>query len=166
MAPARVESLALSGLAAIPAEYVRPLEERPTECVLKVKRVEDEGPQIPVVDVAGWDSADEEIKKEIRRQVAKASREWGVMQLLNHGISETLIERLQAAGKAFFDLPVEEKEKYANDHAAGKIAGYGSKLANNASGQLEWEDYYFHLLWPEQRRDMTTWPNIPKNTSR
>jgi len=46
--------------------------------------------------------------------VAKASREWGVMQLLNHGISETLIERLQAAGKAFFDLPVEEKEKYAN----------------------------------------------------
>nr|ABK23166.1 unknown [Picea sitchensis]ABR16140.1 unknown [Picea sitchensis] len=162
MAPARVESLAMSGLAAIPAEYVRPLEERPTECVLKVKRVEDEGPQIPVVDVAGWDSADEEIKKEIRRQVAKASREWGVMQLLNHGISETLIERLQAAGKAFFDLPVEEKEKYANDHAAGKIAGYGSKLANNASGQLEWEDYYFHLLWPEQRRDMTTWPKHPQ----
>jgi len=140
MAPARVESLAMSGLAAIPPEYVRPVEERPTECVLKMKGVEDEGPQIPVVDVAGWDSEDEEIKKEIGRQVSKASREWGVMQLLNHGISEILIERLQAAGKAFFDLPVEEKEKYANDHAAGEIAGYGSKLANNASGQLEWED--------------------------
>ncbi|WVZ24810.1 hypothetical protein V8G54_003354 [Vigna mungo] len=31
-------------------------------------------------------------------------------------------------------LPIEEKEKYANDQASGKIQGYGSKLANNASG--------------------------------
>ncbi|RVX08956.1 Leucoanthocyanidin dioxygenase [Vitis vinifera] len=67
------------------------------------------------------------------------------------------------AGETFFNLPMEEKEKYANDQASGKIAGYGSKLANNASGQLEWEDYFFHLIFPEDKRDMTIWPKTPSD---
>ena len=79
------------------------------------------------------------------------------MQLLNHDISEILIEPLQEVGKAFFDLPVEEKEKYVNDNEAGKIAGYGSKLSNNASSQRDWEDYHFHLFWSKNHRDMTAW---------
>ncbi|GLJ37329.1 hypothetical protein SUGI_0757330 [Cryptomeria japonica] len=160
MAPARVETLSSSGLDSIPAEYVRPIEERSTDSVLDLKNGGD-GPQLPVIDFAGWETSEEE-RKRIMRQVAEASREWGAMQLLNHGIPETLIARLQSAGKAFFDLPIEEKEKYANDAANGKISGYGSKLANNASGQLEWEDYYFHILWPHLKRDVeNTWPGYP-----
>uniref|UniRef100_A0A0D6QZ50 Fe2OG dioxygenase domain-containing protein n=1 Tax=Araucaria cunninghamii TaxID=56994 RepID=A0A0D6QZ50_ARACU len=166
MAPARVETLSSSGLNAIPAEYIRPVEERPTGTTIDLKVIQnggrDDGPQLPVVDFAAWDSGVEE-RKRIMREVAKASQEWGAMQILNHGISDSLIARLQAAGKAFFDLPIEEKEKYANDAANGKISGYGSKLANNASGQLEWEDYYFHILWPEHKRDMPTWPGYPSN---
>ncbi|KAF2313196.1 hypothetical protein GH714_009720 [Hevea brasiliensis] len=69
--------------------------------------------------------------------------------------------RVKKAGQAFFDLPVEEKERYANDQASGKIQGYGSKLANNASGQLEWEDYFFHLIFPEEKRDLSVWPKTP-----
>nr|QOJ43649.1 anthocyanidin synthase [Camellia sinensis var. assamica] len=57
----------------------------------------------------------------------------------------------------------EEKEKYANDHDSGNIQGYGSKLANNASGQLEWEDYFFHLVFPEDKRDMSIWPKTPSD---
>nr|AJA79075.1 anthocyanidin synthase [Prunus persica] len=53
------------------------------------------------------------------------------------------------------------KEKYANDQASGKIQGYGSKLANNASGQLEWEDYFFHHVYPEDKRDLSIWPQTP-----
>eukprot|EP01018_Ginkgo_biloba_P000061 Gb_21870 [translate_table: standard] len=169
MVTARVESLAKSGLLTIPSEYIRPVEERPTDCIIVNAEEEKNGKydertgQIPVVDMAGWEEGGEARRKEIMRQVAEASEEWGVMQVLNHGISDSLIARLQAAGKAFFDLPIEEKEVYANDSASGKIAGYGSKLANNASGQLEWEDYYFHLLWPTHKRDMTTWPKYPSD---
>ncbi|KAH9309200.1 hypothetical protein KI387_037111 [Taxus chinensis] len=161
MAPARVETLSSSGLESIPLEYVRPVEERPTDSVLDLT---DHGPQLPVIDFAGWHSGDAEERKKIMREIAEASQEWGAMQLLNHGISQSLIARLQAAGKAFFDLPIKDKEKYANDSGSGKILGYGSKLANNASGQLEWEDYYFHILWPEHKRDVAnTWPGYPSD---
>ncbi|KAH7514043.1 hypothetical protein FEM48_Zijuj11G0046700 [Ziziphus jujuba var. spinosa] len=74
-----------------------------------------------------------------------------------------LIERVKKAGQAFFDQPIEEKEKYANDQVSGKIQGYGSKLANNASGQLEWEDYFFHLIYPEDKRNLSIWPRPPSD---
>ncbi|KAL0297958.1 UNVERIFIED_CONTAM: Leucoanthocyanidin dioxygenase [Sesamum angustifolium] len=84
----------------------------------------------------------------------------GVMHLINHGIPEELVDRVKAAGREFFELPVEEKEKYANDQAAGNVQGYGSKLANNASGQLEWEDYFFHCVFPEERGTCPFGPRI------
>ncbi|EPS72430.1 anthocyanidin synthase, partial [Genlisea aurea] len=96
-------------------------------------------------------------------EVSKAAEEWGVMHLINHGIGEELVSRVQAAGNGFFELPSEEKERYANDQAAGKIQGYGSKLANNASGRLEWEDYFFHTVFPSEKRDLSIWPDFPQD---
>ncbi|WVZ05079.1 hypothetical protein V8G54_018425 [Vigna mungo] len=48
-----------------------------------------------------------------------------------------------------------------DDQASGKIQGYGSKLANNARGQLEWEDYFFHPFYPEDKCDLSIWPTKP-----
>nr|ALU11268.1 anthocyanidin synthase 1 [Nelumbo lutea]ARQ79449.1 anthocyanidin synthase [Nelumbo nucifera] len=158
----RVESLASSGIASIPKEYVRPQEELISIVdVFEDEKKIDEGPQIPTVDLKSLNSEDPAEREKCREELKKAAMEWGVMHLVNHGISDDLIERVKAAGKTFFDLPIEEKEKYANDQASGKIAGYGSKLANNASGQLEWEDYFFHLIYPEGKRDLSMWPKTP-----
>ncbi|KAK1261652.1 Leucoanthocyanidin dioxygenase [Acorus gramineus] len=150
-AVARVESLA--GMPTIPTEYVRTEEERLSlgDAFEEAKKAA-EGPQIPVVDLEGEGCVEE---------VMRAATEWGVMHIVNHGIDGRLIERLRVAGKTFFDLPIEEKEKYANDQSSGKIQGYGSKLANNTSGQLEWEDYFFHLVFPEQKVDLSIWPKDP-----
>lgn len=163
----RVESLASSGMLTIPAEYVRPEVERLNivDVLKEVERKvgEEAGPDIPVVDFKGLDSGDESERKRVEEEVRKAAAEWGVMQVMNHGIDGEVIERLKEAGEAFFSLPIEEKERYANDQAAGRIDGYGSKLANNFSGRLEWEDYFFHLLYPEEKRNMAIWPKNPEN---
>ncbi|PIA49778.1 hypothetical protein AQUCO_01300483v1 [Aquilegia coerulea] len=158
----RVESLASSGIQFIPKEYVRTEEEcKSIGDVFEEEKKYNEGPQIPVVDLKNIDSEDKEVREKCMEELKKASMEWGVMHLVNHGIPEDLLTRLREVGKAFFDQPVEEKEKFANDVASGKMAGYGSKLANGASGQLEWEDYFFHLAFPEDKRDMSTWPKTP-----
>lgn len=158
----RVESLASSGIKSIPKEYVRPQEE--LENIGNVFEEEKkEGPQVPTIDLAEIDSASEVVRGECREKLKKAAEEWGVMNLVNHGIPEELLDRLRKAGETFFSLPIEEKEKYANDQASGKIQGYGSKLANNASGQLEWEDYFFHLVYPEEKRDLSIWPTTPSD---
>ncbi|WJX60373.1 anthocyanidin synthase [Trifolium repens] len=156
----RVESLALSGISSIPKEYVRPKEE-----LINIGNIFDEekkqGPQVPTIDIKEINSTDEIVRRKCRDKLKKAAEEWGVMNLVNHGISDELLNRLKKVGETFFELPVEEKEKYANDQSVGKIQGYGSKLANNASGQLEWEDYFFHCIFPEDKRDLSIWPKTP-----
>lgn len=162
----RVEILAKSGLSEIPAEYIRPESERfdlgDAFETAKKEAEGQQGPQLPVVDLQALDSGEVAARKACVEEVRKAASEWGVMHISNHGIAPELVERLRKVGKEFFDLPVEEKEQYANDQASGKIQGYGSKLANNASGQLEWEDYFFHLIFPSEKTDISIWPKQPE----
>ncbi|GKU95388.1 hypothetical protein SLEP1_g8750 [Rubroshorea leprosula] len=159
----RVESLSSSGIQAIPKEYVRPEEELTSMGNVFEEEKKEEGPQVPTIDLRDIDSKDSEVRDKCREELKKAAMGWGVMHLVNHGISDDLIDRVKKAGEAFFNQPIEEKEKYANDQATGQIQGYGSKLANNTSGQLEWEDYFFHLVYPEDKRDMSIWPKTPSD---
>ncbi|XP_072983841.1 leucoanthocyanidin dioxygenase-like [Typha latifolia] len=163
VAAARVERLASSGMEAIPTEYVRPEAERKDlgDAFEEVKKSAERGLQIPVVDLKGFDSDDEAVRAACVEEVKKAATEWGVMHILNHGIPIDLIEKVRRVGKEFFDLPIEQKEMYANDQSTGKIQGYGSKLANNACGRLEWQDYFFHLIYPQEKSDMSIWPKDP-----
>ncbi|XP_078446157.1 anthocyanin synthase-like [Wolffia australiana] len=162
MAPLRVESLSAISVTSIPPEYVRPEEERATLVdALEAARKSTHGPDIPTVDLAGFLSGDEDQRRRSIEAVKKAAMEWGVMHVVNHGVCLELIKRLQAAGEKFFSLPVEEKERYANDQSSGNIQGYGSKLVNTESGKLEWQDYFFHLIFPEDKANYAIWPKEP-----
>ncbi|KAL8544327.1 hypothetical protein ACS0TY_004751 [Phlomoides rotata] len=157
----RVELLARSGLKTIPKDYVRPEEELKSIGDIFIEEQSNDGPQLPTIDLAALDSADEEQQMKCHVELTKAATEWGVMHLVNHGIPVELMERVKSAGRGFFELPPEEKEKYANDQATGNVQGYGSKLANNESGQLEWEDYFFHSVFPPDKTDLSIWPTSP-----
>ncbi|KAJ8767676.1 hypothetical protein K2173_018234 [Erythroxylum novogranatense] len=159
----RVEILSSSGIQSIPKEYVRPKEELTSIGNIFEEEKKNEGAQVPTIDLKEIDCGDNEVREKCREELIRAAKEWGVMHLVNHGISDDLIDRVKKAGEAFFNLSVEEKESYANDQASGKIQGYGSKLANNASGQLEWEDYFFHLIFPQDKRDLSIWPKTPND---
>ena len=47
----------------------------------------------------------------------------GVLQVVNHGIPNSLIDGVKRVGKEFFQLPLEEKQKYAVKE--GDLQGYG-----------------------------------------
>nr|BAE54521.1 anthocyanidin synthase [Phytolacca americana] len=163
ISPSRVETLATSGIQSIPKEYVRPKEELTSIGNVFEEEMKDGGPQVPTIDIRDIASDDREVRDRAILELNRAAMEWGVMHLINHGIPNELIDRVKAVGGAFFELPIEEKEKYANDQATGNVQGYGSKLAENASGQLEWEDYFFHLIFPEDKRDLSIWPTTPSD---
>jgi anthocyanidin synthase len=93
--------------------------------------------------------------------VRAAADDWGVMHIAGHDIPAELMDRLRAIGTAFFALPVQDKEAYANDPATGRLQGYDSRLAANACGQREWEDYLFHLVHPDGLADHALWPAYP-----
>ncbi|GJN32509.1 hypothetical protein PR202_gb21023 [Eleusine coracana subsp. coracana] len=138
----RVESLSLSGLCAISPEYVRPADERAG--LGDAFDVDDrDGLQIPIVDISpftggnGKDDDDDQRRRVVVEAVRAAATDWGVMHVAGHGVPRELVDRVRTAGAGFFALPVAAKEAYANDPAAGRLQGYGSRLAANAAGHRD-----------------------------
>jgi len=153
----RVQTLAESGIQTVPSEYVRQVE--------KALEQDADDPRllVPVIDLQGFSLLpSDHLRKDqhdtISTQISSAAENWGFFQIINHGIPDSLIARVQAAGKAFFQLPIEEKEAYANE--AQNPIGYGSKVGYSPDGEvkLEWGDYYYNIMWPPARRDMSKWP--------
>uniref|UniRef100_A0A0E0JIZ1 anthocyanidin synthase n=1 Tax=Oryza punctata TaxID=4537 RepID=A0A0E0JIZ1_ORYPU len=159
----RVEALSLSGVSAIPPEYVRPEEERTDlgDALELGRTASEDTTRIPVVDISAFDDDQGDGRGACVEAVREAAADWGVMHIAGHGLPDDVVDRLRAAGEAFFALPIAEKEAYANDPAAGRLQGYGSKLAANASGKREWEDYLFHLVYPDHLADHSLWPANP-----
>ncbi|CAN6233304.1 unnamed protein product, partial [Urochloa humidicola] len=94
-------------------------------------------------------------------RIAEAAREWGLFQVVNHGVPSSVVAELQRVGRAFFDLPREEKERYAMDPASGKIEGYGTKLQRDLEGKKTWNDFFFHVVAPPEQVNHGVWPRSP-----
>lgn len=152
MADDRVQSIASSASALdnIPPEFVRAEHEQPGKTTFF-----GPAPDIPVIDLSQNDVT--------RRSqaIADASREWGIFQVINHGIPAEVVEELQRVGKEFFELPLEEKEAYAVVPGSGSLEGYGTKLQKEVEGKKAWVDYLFHNVLPEEKINYKYWPKNP-----
>ena len=65
--------------------------------------------------------------------LGRSFRETGFAVISDHPISQDIIDRAIAASKAFFELPVDTKEKY-HDAAGGRQRGYTPFGTENAKG--------------------------------
>ena len=64
---------------------------------------------IPIVDITGLRSPDRAERERVAADIGKAAREIGFLYISGTGIDEALFDRMLAATKTFFALPVEEK---------------------------------------------------------
>ncbi|KAG6535546.1 jasmonate-induced oxygenase 2-like [Zingiber officinale] len=143
----RVQTLSENGLATIPAHYIKPHADRPS-----LSAGLDGAASIPVVDLEDSDGGG-------AAAVAEACREWGFFQVVNHGVDRGLVERAVEVWRAFFRLPLEEKQAYANSPAT--YEGYGSRLGIDKGAILDWGDYFFLHLLPEKLKSPEKWPAMP-----
>ncbi|XP_044479155.1 flavonol synthase/flavanone 3-hydroxylase-like [Mangifera indica] len=148
----RVQALAYSGLDELPAQFIRPPHERPenSKAISEVK--------VPVISLS-------QPRHVAVEEIYNACSEWGFFLITDHGIPSALIQRLQKVGQEFFRLPQDEKEAYANDPAAGKFEGYGTKMTKNLEDKVEWVDYFFHLMAPKAKVNYDIWPKHPPSYS-
>ncbi|KAJ6335640.1 hypothetical protein OIU78_012290 [Salix suchowensis] len=107
----RVQNIASTFEDTIPEAFVRSEQEQPA-----ITTVHGIDLDVPVIDVSDPD------EEKINRLIADASREWGMFQIVNHGIPSEVISKFQGVGRAFFELPQEEKELYAKP-PGGKRGG-------------------------------------------
>lgn len=136
----------------IPPEFIRSENEQPAITTVPGKLLE-----VPVIDLSHSNEVD------VVALVAEAGREWGLFQVVNHGIPNEVISALQKAGKGFFELPQEEKELCAKSGEGGSIQGYGTKLQKEVEGKKGWVDHLFHNIWPPTFIDYKFWPKNPRS---
>ncbi|TKY46353.1 Flavonol synthase/flavanone 3-hydroxylase [Spatholobus suberectus] len=146
----RIQTLALNHLKELPPQFIRPANERPEN----TKAIE--GVTVPLISLS-------QPHHLLVKEMAEAASEWGFFLITDHGISQTLIQRLQEVGNEFFALPQEEREAYANDPSSGKFEGYGTKMTKNLEEKVEWVDYFFHLMAPPSKVNYDMWPKHPSS---
>jgi isopenicillin N synthase-like dioxygenase len=64
---------------------------------------------VPIVDISGLCSPDRAERERVADEIGHAAREVGFLYVSGSGLDESLFERMLAATKEFFALPVEEK---------------------------------------------------------
>jgi isopenicillin N synthase-like dioxygenase len=146
----RVQCISESGIECLPSRYIRPDDEKPT----KLRLVAED---IPIVDLSGL--YDERRNKTVE-EISDACKEWGFFQVINHGVSAELLMAGREVSREFFRLPLEEKQKHANDPQT--YVGYGSRTGVQKGAILDWGDYFFHHFLPLCIREEHRWPSKPE----
>ncbi|CAL1390752.1 unnamed protein product [Linum trigynum] len=150
---ANVQELAKQPLADIPPRYIRPDQQPPPNAALPLE-------EVPVIDLQKLLSSSSHHRhvSELDR-LHDACQNWGFFQLVNHGVSEELVERVKKEVVEFFNLPLEEKQKYSQKQ--GDIEGYGQAFVKSEEQKLDWADMFFVTALPKHLRKPHLFPKLP-----
>lgn len=96
--------------------------------------------QPPVVDISGLCTGEAAALERVASELEAPSREWGVFQVVGHGISEDALARFEECMRAFFELPDPEKSalRRSRDNAWGY---YDQELTKNRPDWKQVFDY-------------------------
>jgi isopenicillin N synthase-like dioxygenase len=89
---------------------------------------------VPVVDIAPYLHGSAEGRARVVAEVRRTCTEVGFFVLVGHGVDPRLTERMRQVSAAFFDLPEEEKRRYASD--PGTTMGYVPMGRENLAATL------------------------------
>ncbi|KAL5703850.1 hypothetical protein ACHQM5_022352 [Ranunculus cassubicifolius] len=142
-----VKGLSELGLASIPQQYIKPIEER-----LDLKSVVNEE-SIPIIDMSKYNDMPEVLAD----LICNAAETRGFFQLINHGVPKDVLENLKEATYRFFELSANEKSKYTKENSPTKNICYGTSFAPDVETSLEWKDY-LSLSYTSDDEALAFWP--------
>ena len=102
---------------------------------------------VPVIDL---------VDPNVLRIIGHACKTWGVLQVTNHGIPISLLERVESTSRSLFSLPVQQKLKAAR--SPDGVSGYGVARISSFFSKLMWSEGFtiagsplehFRQLWPQ-----------------
>ncbi|OMO72387.1 Oxoglutarate/iron-dependent dioxygenase [Corchorus olitorius] len=80
-----------------------------TQCYEPQSRVIMEECQLPLIDLHGLSSRDKMARKACASAIYRAASEWGFFQVVNHGISPQLVDKMRSEQVKLFQAPFETK---------------------------------------------------------
>ncbi|PIN04047.1 Iron/ascorbate family oxidoreductase [Handroanthus impetiginosus] len=143
-----VQELSKEKLATIPSRYVCFDNDHPVFSDVSSLS------EIPVIDMNKLLDTDSELDK-----LHNACQEWGFFQLINHGVESEAIENMKVEIQEFFNMPIEEKNKYCQE--PGDLEGYGQLHVKSEEQKLDWGDAFFVITLPTYLRKPHLIPKLP-----
>nr|AGJ50588.1 F3H1 [Tulipa fosteriana]AGL98422.1 flavanone 3-hydroxylase [Tulipa fosteriana] len=131
-------------------------------------RDEDERPKvaynifsndIPVISLAGLDD-DESIRSQICDKIVAACEDWGIFQVVDHGVDGGLVDDMNRLAREFFALPPEEKLRF--DMSGGKKGGFIVSSHLQGEAVQDWREIVTYFSYPIRARDYSRWPDKPE----
>ncbi|KAM5586420.1 protein SRG1-like [Rosa sericea] len=116
-------------------------------------------PEIPFIDFKKLLSQQESNNFDELSRLHLACKEWGFFQLVNHGVSSSLMEKMKTEIQDFFNLPIEEKKRFWQH--PGDVEGFGQAFVVSEEQKLDWADIFFLTTLPVQMRKPHLFPELP-----
>ncbi|KAB2020191.1 hypothetical protein ES319_D07G051100v1 [Gossypium barbadense] len=92
-------------------------------------------------------------------ELGEACRHRGFFQVVNHGISQSILDEALAMALGFFDLPSEEKLKFKSNDVYNPVR-YGTSLKDGADKVQFWRVFLEHYAHPLDAW-IDSWPHNP-----
>ncbi|CAI9264014.1 unnamed protein product [Lactuca saligna] len=152
-----VQELAKQSMTKIPPRYVRQDHEKP----LLTSSDDTSILSVPVIDLHilfSIDSQSSTYSYELSK-LHTAAKEWGFFQVINHGISESLLEDFKREVLSFFKLPMEEKQKLWQKEDSQE--GFGQLFVVSEEQKLDWCDMFYVNTLPHNIRNSKLFQKLP-----
>jgi isopenicillin N synthase-like dioxygenase len=136
----------------IPERYIRDEYE-----MMKSSEKTHSSYEIPIIDLSLLSKSNvDELNK-----LDMACKNWGFFQVINHGVANEVLDKMKTSTGEFFDLPIEEKNKYSTP--ANDIQGYGHSYVVSEEQKLDWTDSLVLVTFPYKFHRLQFWPNRPND---
>ncbi|KAE8726236.1 Thebaine 6-O-demethylase [Hibiscus syriacus] len=142
-----VQELAKEPLPKLPPRFVRTDEDPPFVSHTNLSA------QVPVIDMQKLSSQEE------RDRLHRACKGWGFFQLINHGVSTSLVEKMKIQVQEIFNLPMEEKKKLWQ--RPDEIEGFGQGFLFSEEQKINWGDRFYMTTLPTYLRKPHLFSNLP-----
>uniref|UniRef100_A0A0A0K4U9 Fe2OG dioxygenase domain-containing protein n=2 Tax=Cucumis sativus TaxID=3659 RepID=A0A0A0K4U9_CUCSA len=133
------------GVESVPESYVWPQEKRPGIALKKT---------IPVLDFATQDRA------LLFQKILDSTHEFGVFQVINHGVSKKLVEETMSVFKEFHSMPPQGKRReVSKDNKSCKVFTSSNNYENEQTHL--WRDCLSLTCYPDLHQNIHSWPQNP-----
>ncbi|XXG90539.1 hypothetical protein AAC387_Pa12g2279 [Persea americana] len=146
-----VQELAKENVISVPPRYLRP-DQDPPLINSPLRSV-----SIPIIDMDKLllqESSAAELEK-----LHSACKEWGFFQLVNHGVSSSLVENMKYEIQNFFKLPLEEKKRFWQQ--PGDLEGFGQIFVVSEEQKLDWGDMFYLTTLPLHMKKRRLFDHLP-----
>ncbi|XP_021774262.1 1-aminocyclopropane-1-carboxylate oxidase homolog 1-like [Chenopodium quinoa] len=132
-----VKGIVDAGVTTIPSIFIHPISKRLLP--QKTSTSNDARFQFPIIDLCVSEN-DLDHKNKVVDKIREALETWGFFQVINHGISDEVMEDTLKGVKGFFELDDEVKKGYySRDYANNKVA-YHSNTDLYTGPATNWRD--------------------------